>query len=413
MTCSVLRRGVARILRGPCAPRAPRLRELSCPRAGLHQAWFSSVSRHVSAELGKSTVTQKLWRERREVGGRELAGSHAVLYAFSSEPALRGEYVGNTGKVLVGRLLEDLDALAGNVAFDWCQGIRSSDGEALVLVTAVVDRISFARPIPITDDVVLSGRVIWTGSSSMLVRMQMHAGRVEGQGEELLVADFVYVARDHSSGRSVKVPEVSSQTPDEIKLFQEGERKAAAQRAARSKAVEPDLRVAQTIQTMLEEGEACEDLPAWHATNTQKVLMQSTALEATSLTKPQHTNTAGKVFGGYLMRAAYELAFTTCYAFAGRHPTFVEVSEFVFRRPVPLGSILRLKSRVVLTRDSLCLVCVLVKVVSPEQGTSLRADEIVVIFETGGPLPQILPLRASQARKMLAAAKVLDAVRKD
>eukprot|EP00971_Amphidinium_carterae_P270000 5356468-Amphidinium_carterae.1 len=43
--------------------------------------------------------------------------------------------------MLVGRILEDLDALAGNVANDWCQEMKSSDGSPPVLVTAAVDRI--------------------------------------------------------------------------------------------------------------------------------------------------------------------------------------------------------------------------------------------------------------------------------
>merc|ERR1712232_1284563 len=80
-----------------------------------------------------------------------------------------------------------------------------------------------------------------------------------------------------------------------------------------------------------------------------KVLMSRTGLVNTILTKPQDQNTAGNVFGGFLMRHCYELAYSTAFAFSGNLPTFKEISEFVFEKPVPRGSLLRLKSRVVYT----------------------------------------------------------------
>eukprot|EP00971_Amphidinium_carterae_P258250 5126154-Amphidinium_carterae.1 len=45
-------------------------------------------------------------------------------------------------------------------------------------------------------------------------------------------------------------------------------------------------------------------------------------------------NTAGRVFGGFLMRRCYELAFASCFAFSGSHPVFVEVTDFLFTKPV-------------------------------------------------------------------------------
>ena len=47
------------------------------------------------------------------------------------------------------------------------------------------------------------------------------------------------------------------------------------------------------------------------------VLMHETSLKNAITTQPQVRNTAGRVFGGALMRYALELAFATAYAFSG------------------------------------------------------------------------------------------------
>lgn len=49
------------------------------------------------------------------------------------------------------------------------------------------------------------------------------------------------------------------------------------------------------------------------------------------------------------MRRAYEVAFATCYVFAGARPTFLEVDEIAFVRPVEVADLLRLRAVVLHT----------------------------------------------------------------
>ena len=46
------------------------------------------------------------------------------------------------------------------------------------------------------------------------------------------------------------------------------------------------------------------------------------------------------------MRRAFELAFATCYSFAGSRPAFLLVDEISFQKPVDVSDLLRLKSSV-------------------------------------------------------------------
>ena len=45
------------------------------------------------------------------------------------------------------------------------------------------------------------------------------------------------------------------------------------------------------------------------------------------------------------MRRAFELAFATAYLFCGTKPSFLEVDEVTFRRPVEIGNLLQFESR--------------------------------------------------------------------
>ena len=52
-----------------------------------------------------------------------------------------------------------------------------------------------------------------------------------------------------------------------------------------------------------------------------------------------------------LRRRAFELAFATCYIFAGSRPIFTQVGEITFKKPVEVGDLLRLHSIVLYTHE--------------------------------------------------------------
>ncbi|CAB4321403.1 unnamed protein product [Prunus armeniaca] len=58
----------------------------------------------------------------------------------------------------------------------------------------------------------------------------------------------------------------------------------------------------------------------------------------------------GRIFGGFLMYRAFELAFSTAYAFAGLVPCFSEVDHIEFLKPVDVGDFLRFKTCVLYTK---------------------------------------------------------------
>ncbi|KAL3154228.1 hypothetical protein ABBQ32_013731 [Trebouxia sp. C0010 RCD-2024] len=346
-----------------------------------------------------TSVTKKLWQERLSKNKDRLKHlplptptpkppqQIAVNYAFSSDRFLQEQYRNPWDQVRVGKLLEDLDSLAGNIAFQHCDDDRT-DTQLPLLVTAAVDAIHLRRRLDLRQDIQVSGQVVWTGKSAMDIRMQLTQEHC--QGEPSLVALFTFVARNPLTQKSTQLNPLQPQTAEETQLFQERQQVADARRAARnvSAAEQQDATIAQRrwAETLLAEARAMTDMPS--LTSGNAMLIRDTAMQNTFVCQPQQRNIHGRVFGGFIMRRAYELAFASTYMFAGQRPTFKEVDEVTFMRPVDVGDLLRLRSCILHTQLSppgsnkvTIHTEVVASVAQPEQVTSDVSNMLTFVFE--------------------------------
>lgn len=132
-----------------------------------------SVKDHV---VEKTPITAQLWQMRKKDNSLDSASGATMMqtrvepksveesklsvrYNFATESTLRDLYVDHTGSVLIGKLFEDMDALAGNVANKHCCD-DDPRTKRLSLVTASVDEIIQRSPISVNQDIVLTGAVI-------------------------------------------------------------------------------------------------------------------------------------------------------------------------------------------------------------------------------------------------------------
>ena len=409
----------------------------------------------------QTPIVERLWALRGHhaedalvqtaVGPKPPSASRTeITYGFASDAALRERYRNPWGAVRVGRLLEDLDALAGNVAHAHASDEDPST-RPLVLVTASVDRIRLDRPLALDADMTLSGEVVYVGSSSMEIRMKVlqhgvavpawwrerrdpsspgeHAGAAEGPS---LQADFAFVARDPVTGQAARVNPLAPET--------EGERATAAEvgaRVAREKGArkalqrDPGAQLAQTERLrrwatpLLARAQAVtRGMPlARHGVSLEGrpvVLLHETETTNSFLCQSQQRNLGGRVFGGFIMRRAFELGFANCYAVCGARPRFVEVDQVDFHRPVEVGSLVRFTSRVlhVAVRpggagNGEALVEVVVSVLNPENRTLVDTNTIRLGFEVvagiggGGVFPEILPSSLDEAARIADALPTL------
>ena len=85
------------------------------------------------------------------------------------------------------------------------------------------------------------------------------------------------------------------------------------------------------IAKLLQDAQTLLTMPA--LAHPHDILIRDTAASNSLICQPQQRNTAGRIFGGFLMRRAFELAYATAYLFSGSRPTFEEVGSCALKRP--------------------------------------------------------------------------------
>jgi acyl-CoA hydrolase len=75
--------------------------------------------------------------------------------------------------------------------------------------------------------------------------------------------------------------------------------------------------------------------------------MENTVLKSAMVMQPQNRNRHNfMIFGGYLLKETFELAFCCAASFSHSRPTFISLDPSTFENPVPVGSVLYLRATV-------------------------------------------------------------------
>ena len=369
----------------------------------------------------------------------------SILLPLKSSPLIYDQYVRFDGGVRFGKVLEDLDAFAANIAHMHLllgSTKRDQTGTAtylppgeVMLVTATVDSIVLQRRFPMDHDVLMKGRVAWVGTSSLEVNITMYAvvekqhghemsgavrplaeqdeqpvgtsadrwekppvqqeveyevgtstldfGALPPAGtyteEKILDAVFLMVARNAKTNKSAAVcPLAVEEMNDEDRTaFEQGEKNKERRKQNMAKSLtrapptseevallhhflmKDNTKPTTTTATIPPPNPSSSSSPLATAAlptpsfpasiRAKSCPMHSTEMQSSDMTQPQERNTNGKIFGGSLMRRAYELARTTAYVFAGpnAHPYLVASDTITFLRPVEIGSVIEFGAKVV------------------------------------------------------------------
>ncbi|KAI8611699.1 HotDog domain-containing protein [Chytriomyces sp. MP71] len=329
-----------------------------------------------------------------------------VFLPFWSDPSLKEEYLSHFGYIRMGKVLEDMDALAGYISF-----LHGVGGERLLTcVTASVDRIDLLRQIPTDLDLTLSGCVTYVGRSSMEVSITMESilqdsgftveemesvkymrtklPRDMVSGELILSAKFTMVSIDSETSRPAPTAQLRLDTEEERALFKAGEehklRKQLANFASLS-VKPPNNGEMALVHNLYKEYKQYLDTAGRELAANPKPAhvswMSDTSKQNVALTFPQDRNLNNKIFGGHLMRLAFEFGYATGALFSKRALRFLAIDDITFKRPVEIGAILDLTSTVVFTHDDKMVIKVTVHVVEVQEGGKHLSNEFWLTFE--------------------------------
>ncbi|KAG9684288.1 Thioesterase/thiol ester dehydrase-isomerase, partial [Aureobasidium melanogenum] len=276
---------------------------------------------------------------------------HSVVLPLAREPWLLDTYANSSGHIRLGTLFMDLDALSGVIAY-------KHTGDGVTTVTAACDRIDIKHPLTEISDLEYSGRVTYaTGRSSMEISLQVAKAPKEGETvkpeDVLLTCQFTMVSLDPGTKKPVNIPAIAPETEEEKAIFAQGEKNSAHRKDLKKRSLTkqtPNDEESDLIHAMWQKQLQYHD-PSDPVRKPDNVFeMEQTRLSTAAIMQPQYRNRHHfMIFGGFLLKQTFELAFCAAASFAHCRPTFVSLDPSTFQTPVPVGSVLYQTATVVYT----------------------------------------------------------------
>jgi acyl-coenzyme A thioesterase 9 len=293
--------------------------------------------------------------------------------ALSSDRALRRRFMviddpELKGNLRFGLLLEILDTVAEETALRY---VNRFFPEARV-VTAAIDNILVRHAADVTKDLIFDARINHVGRSSLEIGI-----RVSQPGDpanHVASCYFTMVARSTVGEGAVSVVLPALQYVDELE--QNRAEKALARRAEykRQKAalLEPPSRQEYEMFTELHRA---QDEPDF-----QGMLVGRMATDSWERMFPEFENVPQKIFGGYLIRRAYELAAICSELVSPDRSIIAAVNRINFYEPVRMGDKLHYTAQVVYTHESFICVEANIERISADRSSRALSNSCLFTF---------------------------------
>ncbi|CAM1330726.1 ACOT9 (predicted) [Pycnogonum litorale] len=324
----------------------------------------------------RSHLFSVLPKSQTDLPVRKMSDSYdECLIPLSRNERVREKYVNYRGGVRFGRIMEDLDLFAVWLCYKHCSipGQKENETSPLTIVTALVDKINLiGRYLTTKSDIKLSGKVTWTGKSSLQSTIKVEQLEND-KWKQQVDACFVLVARDPNNAAPAFVNPLIAETEEEQMLLKQGEENKVRRTRMSSESL---LKIppSESERILLHELFLKTIDPNSHTFKARikpegSVWMEDAKLKNVIICHPQKRNIHNKVFGGFLLMQAYEQAYATALVYCKRRPYLTNVDDILFRKPVEIGSLLYLLSQVVYTDGANMQIRVHADVVNPEAGT--------------------------------------------
>lgn len=301
-----------------------------------------------------------------------------------------------TGNFRFGLLLEDLDIMAEQAALGYA---RRFHDDAKV-VTAAIDNIIVRHVVDNDRDIQIDARINHVGRSSMVVGM-----RVEHPGEpstHIASCYFTMVARGGESAEESRIlPALDYQDELEKRRAEKSLYERELYRQQQAALQEPPS----SEEFMLLRGlHQAQDEPGFNGLKAKRLVV-----DAWERMYPEQEYVPHRIFGGYIIRRAYELSSICAELVAPDRALIAAVNRINFFHPVRLGDKLHYTCRVVYTSDSFICVEAGIERISRDRTSKALSNSCLFTFVNVDsnlkhqPVPQIYPSTYAEDARYLAA----------
>ncbi|XP_055375068.1 acyl-coenzyme A thioesterase 9, mitochondrial-like [Condylostylus longicornis] len=290
----------------------------------------------------------------------------SALIPLTKDNVLSDSYVTSSQSVRFGRLMEDMDLFAVWVCHKhlYIPKLDPKINLPYTFVTILVDKINFTDVVPsIHNDIRISGHVSWVGTSSIEVVVWLETVKPDGSLEKITKSLFLMAARNATNTKAAPVNPLKADNEYELQILESGKER----KNRRSKERESSLLKVLPTQ---EEQKLMHDNFILTQPNTdifsgERILppdcfwMDKTRIVDIDIAFPENRNAHNKIFGGFLMRKAFENSIINSSLYAGLVPRIKCISNIIFHKPVDVNSILKMTTFVTYTEGrNIQVVCI-------------------------------------------------------
>ncbi|KAH8306372.1 hypothetical protein KR018_009317, partial [Drosophila ironensis] len=349
---------------------------------------------------------------------RSMQDSFATaIIPLSTDGVLQDKYVTSLGHVRLGRLLEDMDMFAGkgyfylllndssNLLFlfaAWCchkhlklPNLPEGVHLPYTFVTILVDRIDFTSlKASGTQDIRLSGHVSWVGTSSIEVVVWLEQ-IIGGEYKKLTRALFLMAARNATNTGSAPVNPIKPAIEEEEKILSGGADRKKQRQEISAKSVfkmEPNDAEQTLMYELYKKTTPTNTLELNKRVLPPNCCWMADAFQMSTIASfPEHRNHHNRVFGGFLMRNALEISWTSAFLYCKMRPKLEHVSEITFQKPVSVDSFIKFAAYVVYTEKNFVQIMTVADVLDPLTDTQVTTNTFYYTFSVPEPVTTVLP----------------------
>jgi acyl-CoA hydrolase len=332
---------------------------------------------------------------------KPMETSFTKILSLSNDEALKRRFMvldePIQANMRFGLLLEVLDKVAEEAALKY---VNRFYPEARV-VTAAIDNIVVRHVTDMSKDVHFKARINHVGRSSLEIGI-----RVEQPGDpvrHIASCYFTMVARSGGGEGATSVVLPGLDYSEEIEQ----------QRAAKALQRREEYKQQQALLREPPSREEFEMLTGLHAAQDEPgfygLLAGQLTAGAWERMYPEQENVPKKIFGGYLIRRAYELSSICSEQVAPNRPIPAAVNRINFFHPVRMGDKLHYTTRVVYTSGSFICVEANIERISRDRTTKALSNSCLFTFvNVDGemnhqPVPLVYPTNYGEDGRYLAA----------
>ena len=334
-----------------------------------------------------------------------LPEDRILTLPLGSDPSLRRRYMlldeDLPANVRFGLILEVLDKLAEECALDYVRGVHP---QARV-VTAAIDNIYVRNAADVRRDLVFRARINFVGRTSLEVGIRVeHAADPGGSpGAHIASCYFTMVARSTTGAgaESLVLPAFERDDALAVRRWERAIARREGYRQQLHQAQEPPSREEYALLTSLH---AAQEEPDFRG-----LMAGDCVTSGWERTYPEHENVPTKIFGGHLIRQAYEQSSICAEQVAPHRPVIVAVNRINFVQPVRMGDKLQFLSRAVYAGStSVCVETDIIRVSRDRTQTNLSNSCVFTFANVDDelrpqPVPPIYPTTYAEDARYLAA----------